>query len=68
LRLAKCRGLGSYPSQAPKPQKNPMRFFPEFKDEGEVIAWFGDAKVIRFLDGKTESRGDSNGDRAAARE
>ncbi len=45
-----------------------MRFFPEFKDEGEVIAGFGDAQLIRFLDGKMELRGGSNDDRTAARE
>ena len=45
-----------------------MRFFREFKDEGEVIARFGDAQLIRFLDGKTELRGGSNDDRTAARE
>jgi hypothetical protein len=45
-----------------------MKFFREFKDEGEVVAWFGDAKLIRFLDGKMELRGGSNDDRTAARE
>jgi hypothetical protein len=45
-----------------------MKFFPEFKDEGEVIAGFGEARLIRFLDGKMELRGGSNGDRTAARE
>jgi hypothetical protein len=45
-----------------------MKFFPEFKDEGEVIARFGDAQLIRFLDGKMELRGGSNDDRTAARE
>jgi len=45
-----------------------MKFFPEFKDEGEVIAAFGDAKLIRFLDGKLELRGGSKDDRIAARE
>jgi hypothetical protein len=47
-----------------------MRFgtyFPEFKDEGEVIARFGDARLLRFLDGKIELRGGSNEDQAAAR-
>jgi hypothetical protein len=44
-----------------------MIFFPEFKDEGEVIARFGDAQLIRFLDGKMELRGGSNADRTAAR-
>jgi len=45
-----------------------MRFFPEFKDEGDIIAWFGGAKLVRFLDGKTELRGGSKDDRIAARE
>jgi hypothetical protein len=45
-----------------------MRFFPEFKDEGEVIARFGDAQLIRFLDDKMELQGGSNADRTAARE
>jgi len=45
-----------------------MKWFPEFKDEGEVVACFGEAKLIRFLDGKTELRGGSRDDRAAARE
>ncbi len=43
-------------------------FFREFKDEGEVVAGFGDAKLIRFLAGKLELRGGSNEDRVAARE
>jgi hypothetical protein len=43
-----------------------MKFFPEFKDDGEVVAGFGDAKLIRFLDGKTELRDGSNEDRTAA--
>ena len=45
-----------------------MRFFPEFKDEGEVIARFGNALLIRFLDGKMKLRGGSDDDRTAARE
>ncbi len=24
-------------------------YFPQFKDEGEVIAWFGEAKLVKFL-------------------
>ena len=43
-------------------------YFPEFKDEGDVVACFGDAKLTRFLDGKTELHGGSIDDRAAARE
>lgn len=43
-----------------------MKFFPEFKDEGEIIAGFGDAQLIRFLDGRMELRGGSKEDRTAA--
>jgi len=45
-----------------------MKFFPKLKDEGEVVAGFGDAKLIRFLDGKLELRGGSKEDRIEARE
>jgi hypothetical protein len=43
-------------------------FVPEFKDEGTVIASFGEAKVIKFLDGKYELRGGSREDRIGAHE
>jgi hypothetical protein len=43
-------------------------FFPWFKDEGEVIAFFGQAQLVRFLDGKYCLRGGSQDDRIAARE
>jgi len=39
-----------------------------FKGEGEVIAYFGDAKLVRRLDCKFELRGASDEERAAARE
>ena len=45
-----------------------MRFFPEFKDEGEVVASWGGAKLIRYLDGKLELKGGSKADRGEARE
>ena len=45
-----------------------MKFFPPYKDEGEVVASWGQAQLIRFLDGKTELRGGSDQDRAEARE
>ena len=48
-----------------------MRFrnyFPAFKDEGEVIASWGEAQLIKYLGGKTELRGGSKQDRAEARE
>ena len=43
-------------------------FFPAPRDEDEVIANFGEARLIKFLDGKCELRGGSKEDRAAARE
>ncbi len=45
-----------------------LKFFPPFKDEGEVVAAWGEAQLIRFLDGKTELRGGSKEDRLAAQE
>ncbi len=43
-------------------------YFPEFNDEGEVIALFGQAKLIKFLNGKYELRGGTKEDRIAAHE
>ena len=45
-----------------------MKFFPPYRDEGEVVAYFGQAQLIKFLDGKVELRGGSDQDRAEARE
>lgn len=45
-----------------------LRHFPAFKDEGEVIASFGQAHLVKYLDGKYELRGDSKEDRLAAKE
>ncbi len=45
-----------------------MKFFPPFKDEGEVVAAWGEAQLIRFLDGRSELRGGSKEDRLAAQE
>jgi len=45
-----------------------MKFFPPCKDEGEVVAYFGQARLIKLLDGKLELHGGSDGDRAEARE
>ena len=42
--------------------------FPVFKDDGEVIASWSEAKLIRFLDGKLELKGGSKEDHADARE
>lgn len=44
------------------------KFFPPFKDEGELVASWGEARLIKYLDGKTELRGGSDQDRAEARE
>jgi hypothetical protein len=43
-------------------------YFPWFKDEGEVVAGFGEARLIKYLDGKLELKGGSEGDRIEARE
>ncbi len=45
-----------------------MEFFPPYKDEGEVVASWGQAQLIKYLDGKLELRGGSDEDRAAAEE
>ena len=45
-----------------------MKFFPPFRDEGEVVAMWGKAQLIRYLDGKCELRGGTEKDRAEARE
>jgi hypothetical protein len=42
--------------------------FTPFKDEGELIASWGEARLIKYLDGHVELRGGSNQDRAEARE
>jgi hypothetical protein len=39
-----------------------------FKNEGEVIASWGEAKLVKYLDGKLELRDGSKADRIAARE
>lgn len=37
-------------------------------DEGEVLAYFGQARLVKRLDGKLELLGGTDGDRTAARE
>jgi hypothetical protein len=41
-------------------------YYPPFKDEGEVLASWGEARLIKYVDGKTELRGGSKEDRLAA--
>jgi hypothetical protein len=43
-------------------------FFPFLKDEGEVLASWGEAKLVKRLDGKLELKGGSKEDRGQARE
>jgi hypothetical protein len=43
-------------------------YFPGFQHEGEVIASFGRAQLVKYLDGKYELRGGSKEDRLAAKE
>ena len=43
-------------------------FFPDHKDEGEVIASWGEAKLIKHWDGGLELRGGSRDDQGEARE
>jgi hypothetical protein len=45
-----------------------LNFFPQFKDEGEIVASWGDAQLVKYLDGRSELRGGSKGDRAEAKE
>ena len=43
-------------------------FFSPFKDDGELIASWGEARLIKYLDGKVELKGGSKEDRIEARE
>jgi hypothetical protein len=48
--------------------KRKSEYYPLFKDQGELIASWGEARLIKYLDGKTELRGGSKEDRLAAQE
>jgi hypothetical protein len=48
--------------------KRKSEYFPLFKDEGEVMASWGEARLIKHLDGKLVLKGGSKEDRVAARE
>lgn len=45
-----------------------LKFFPLFKDEGELIASWGQAQLIKYLDGRVELKDGSKEDRQAAQE
>ena len=52
-------------------QINVMRFknfFPANEDQGELIASWGEARLVKYLDGKCELKGGSKEDRGEARE
>ena len=48
--------------------KRKSEYYPLFKDEGEVVAWWGKARLIKYLDGRSELRGGSEQDQAEARD
>ena len=43
-------------------------YLPHVTDDGEIIASFGQAQLVRYLDGKCELRRGSKEDRLAAKE
>jgi hypothetical protein len=45
-----------------------LKFFLPFKDEGELIASWGEARLVKYLDGKVVLMGGSKQDRIEARE
>ena len=45
-----------------------LKFFPPFRDEGELVASWGEARLIKYLDGHSELRGGSEQAKAEARE
>jgi hypothetical protein len=48
--------------------KRKSEYFRPFKDEGEVTASWGEARLIKYLDGKLVLKGGSKVDQIAARE
>ena len=48
--------------------KRKSEYFPPFKDEGKLIASWGEARLIKFLNGKWELRGGSENDLAEVKE
>ena len=47
--------------------KRKSEYFPPFKDEGELIASWGEARLIKYLDGKLVLKGGSKENRMEAR-
>ena len=48
--------------------KSKSEFYPPFRDEGELIASWGEARLIKYLGGKVELKGGTKEDRLAAQE
>ena len=48
--------------------KRKSEYYPPFKDEGEVMARWGEVRLIKYLDGKLVLTGGAKEDRIAARE
>jgi hypothetical protein len=48
--------------------KRKSEYYPPFKDEGEVMASWGETRLIEYLDGKLVLKGGSKEDRVAVRE
>ena len=48
--------------------KRKSEYYPPFKDEGEVMASWGEARLIKYVDGKLVLNVGSKEDRIAARE
>jgi hypothetical protein len=48
--------------------KRKSEYYPPFRDEGEVMASWGEARLIEYLDGRSGLRGGSDQDRVKARE
>jgi hypothetical protein len=45
-----------------------FKFFPPYRDEGEVVAAWGQAELIKYLDGKVVLKGGTKEERLAAHE
>ena len=48
--------------------KRKSEYYPPFKDEGDVMGSWGEARLVEYMDGKLVLKGGSKEDRIAARE
>jgi hypothetical protein len=48
--------------------KRKSEYYPPFQDGGELIASWGEAKLIKYLNGRLELKGGSKEERLAAKE